>query len=64
MLTNPTIETLKTLKVYGMLEALEEQQQTPAVQGLSFEERLALLIDRSGCTARTSAAPDCYAARA
>lgn len=46
MLTNPTIETLKTLKVYGMLEALEEQQQTPAVQGLSFEERLALLIDR------------------
>lgn len=46
MLTNPTIETLKSLKVYGMLEALEEQQQTPAVQGLSFEERLALLIDR------------------
>lgn len=46
MLTNPTIETLKTLKVYGMLEALEEQQQTPAVQGLSFEERLALLVDR------------------
>jgi DNA replication protein DnaC len=46
MLTNPTIETLKSLKVYGMLEALEEQQQSPAVQGLSFEERLALLIDR------------------
>jgi DNA replication protein DnaC len=46
MLTNPTIETLKSLKVYGMLEALEEQQQTPAVQGLSFDERLALLIDR------------------
>src|SRR6059058_5292473 len=46
MLTNPTIETLKSLKVYGMLEALEEQQQTPAVQGLSFEERLALLVDR------------------
>jgi DNA replication protein DnaC len=46
MLTNPTIETLKSLKLYGMLEALEEQQQTPAVQGLSFEERLALLIDR------------------
>src|SRR5205814_557514 len=46
MLTNPTIETLKSLKVYGMLEALEEQQQTPTVQGLSFEERLALLVDR------------------
>lgn len=47
MLTNPTIETLKALKLYGMLEALEEQQQTPAtVQSLSFEERFALLIDR------------------
>ena len=46
MLTNPTIETLKTLKLYGMLEALEEQQQTPAVQTLTFEERCALLVDR------------------
>ena len=46
MLTNPTIETLKTLKLYGMLEALEEQQQTPAVQSLTFEERCALLVDR------------------
>lgn len=46
MLTNPTIETLKSLKLYGMLEALEEQQQTPAVQGLTFEERFAQLIDR------------------
>ena len=46
MLTNPTIETLKTLKLYGMLEALEEQQQTPAVQTLTFEERFAALVDR------------------
>jgi len=46
MLTNPTIETLKTLKLYGMLEALEEQQQTPAIQALTFEERFAALIDR------------------
>jgi DNA replication protein DnaC len=46
MLTNPTIETLKTLKLYGMLEALEEQQRTPTVQSLSFEERVALLVDR------------------
>jgi DNA replication protein DnaC len=46
MLTNPTIETLKALKLHGILEALEEQQQTPAIQGLSFEERIALLIDR------------------
>lgn len=46
MLTNPTTETLKTLKLFGMLEALEEQQQTPGVQGLSFEERVAMLVDR------------------
>jgi len=46
MLTNPTIETLKTLKLYGMLEALEEQQQTPAIQALTFEERFAALVDR------------------
>lgn len=46
MLTNPTVETLKALKLHGMLEALEEQQQTPAIQGLSFEERVALLVDR------------------
>jgi DNA replication protein DnaC len=46
VLTNPTIETLKTLKLYGMLEALEQQQQTPAVQALAFEERFGLLVDR------------------
>ncbi len=46
MLTNPTIETLKSLKQHGMIEALEEQQQTPAVQALSFEERIALIVDR------------------
>jgi DNA replication protein DnaC len=46
MLTNPTIETLKSLKLHGMIEALEEQQQTPTVQALSFEERIALIVDR------------------
>jgi DNA replication protein DnaC len=46
MLTNPTIETLKTLKLHGMLEALEEQQRTPTLQALAFEERVALLVDR------------------
>ena len=46
MLTNPTIETLKTLKLQGMIQALEEQQQNPAVNALSFEERVALIVDR------------------
>src|ERR1700687_4572373 len=46
MLTNPTIETLKSLKLHGMIEALEQQQQSPALQELSFEERIALIVDR------------------
>ena len=46
MLTNPTIETLKNLKLHGMIHALEEQQENPAIQALSFEERLALIVDR------------------
>jgi IstB-like ATP binding protein len=46
MLTTPTIEILKTLKLHGMLEALKEQQKAPAVQALSFEERIALIVDR------------------
>jgi DNA replication protein DnaC len=46
VLTNPTIEALKSLKLYGMLQALEEQQQTPTLQSLSFEERFGLLVDR------------------
>jgi DNA replication protein DnaC len=37
---------MKSLKLHGMIEALEEQQQAPAVQALSFEERLALIVDR------------------
>lgn len=46
MLTHPTLESLRSLKLHGMIQALEEQQQTPAIQALSFEERIALIIDR------------------
>ena len=46
MLTNPTIETLKSLKLHGMIQSLEEQQENPAIQALSFEERIALIVDR------------------
>ena len=35
MLMNPTIATLKGLKLHGMLQALEEQQQTPAIHALA-----------------------------
>ncbi len=45
MLMQPTIDGLKALKLFGMLAALESQLQTPDTKGLSFEERLGLLVD-------------------
>jgi DNA replication protein DnaC len=46
MLTHPTLHPLQTLKLFGMAEALAPQLQQPDLQALSFEERLALLVDR------------------
>ena len=46
MLIHPMTDQLKTLKLTGMQEALSEQLQTPQAKGLSFEERLSLLLDR------------------
>jgi len=46
MLNSPTIEKLKTLKLTGMLKALEEQMNMPGISELDFLERLALLVDR------------------
>lgn len=46
MLTHPTLEKLQTLRLSGMLKALEEQQRMPDIGSLDFEQRLALLIDR------------------
>ena len=46
MLTHPTLEKLQTLRLSGMLKALNEQQQMPEIESLGFEERLGLLIDR------------------
>ena len=50
MLRHPTIETLQTLKLTGMATALAEQLEMPAVQSLSFEARLGLLVDRERTT--------------
>ena len=47
MLTHPTLEKLQTLRLPGMLKALEEQQRMPDIDSLDFEERLGLLIDRA-----------------
>jgi DNA replication protein DnaC len=46
MLTQNTLETLRHLKLHGMAQALEQQRDTPNTHALSFEERLALLVDR------------------
>lgn len=41
------IQQLRTLRVPGMVEALEQQLEQPGTHnGLSFEERLGLMIDR------------------
>lgn len=46
MLIQPTLDTLNRLKLHGMALALSEQMTHHAAQGLAFEERLALLLDR------------------
>ena len=46
MLTHPTHDRLIALGLTGMAKALEEQRRQPDIEALSFEERLALLVDR------------------
>jgi DNA replication protein DnaC len=46
MLTHPTHDRLCALGLTGMAKALEEQRRQPDVAALSFEDRLALLVDR------------------
>ena len=47
MLTNQTLQSLRSLKLTGMADALEQQQAQPAThEELGFDERLALLVDR------------------
>jgi DNA replication protein DnaC len=46
MLTHPTHDRLVALGLTGMAKALEEQRSQRNVEGLTFEERLGLLVDR------------------
>lgn len=46
MLTHPTLDQLRALRLEGMIEALEEQRRDPNIADLDFEERLALLVQR------------------
>lgn len=43
---HPTLEKLRSLKLEGFARGLEEQMGNAEMAGLSFEERLGLLVDR------------------
>jgi DNA replication protein DnaC len=45
MLIQPTIENLKILKLFGMVQALEAQVQVPDHNELSFEQRFGIIVD-------------------
>ena len=46
MLTHPTLDKLESLRLHGMIQALQLQWQQPEINELSFEQRLGLLVDR------------------
>jgi DNA replication protein DnaC len=46
MLKNQTVEALLRLKLFGMALGYEQQLEQPATHDLSFDERLALLVER------------------
>lgn len=45
MLMQPTIDNMKTLKLYGMVKALQSQLEMNDIGSLTFEDRLGLLVD-------------------
>jgi DNA replication protein DnaC len=46
LLAHPTHERLIALGLTGMVKALEDQQRSPDIAALGFEERLGLLVER------------------
>jgi hypothetical protein len=46
MMMQQTLTQLRTLKLDGFADGLEEQLTQPGAANLSFEERLSLLVDR------------------
>lgn len=50
MLNHPTLQQLRAMKLDGMAQALQEQLELNNLGDLTFEERLALLIDREVIT--------------
>ena len=46
MLNHPTLDQLKAMRLTGMAQAFEEQLHDSNVDALSFDDRLAFLVDR------------------
>jgi len=46
MLEQPMLDKLVAMRLTGMVEALQNQQQDPAARELSFVERLSMLVDQ------------------
>ncbi len=46
MLTNPTLEKLEKLRLYGMAKCVEEQFGKTDYDDLTFEERIGIMVDR------------------
>jgi DNA replication protein DnaC len=46
MMTQQTMEKLRALRLRGMAEAYQQQWEQPEVAALTFDERLALLVDQ------------------
>lgn len=49
MLIHPTLDNLKTLKLFAMADALHTQQGIKDIEALTFEDRLGLLVDAELC---------------
>jgi len=48
MMTQQTMEKLRAMRLRGMAEAYQQQLEQPEVAALTFDERLALLVDQHG----------------
>ena len=46
MLNEHTLDQLRILRLDGLIQALTDQATIPAVASISFQERLALLVQR------------------
>jgi DNA replication protein DnaC len=52
MLTHPTLNKLRDLRLTGMAEAFEEHLNTPELHDIGWEERLGVLVDREATLRR------------